>query len=123
MKEYKTRCSVAIGMAIKKGHIQRCSCEVTSCTEPHTLATHHDYNKPLDIYFLCHAHNRQWKLENKVIMPEPKMLTLSILELYKIGVEQLGLPTSDIINCKGCAKKMFKRRLDIPYCMVCFAKD
>lgn len=123
MKEFKTRCGEVIALAIRKGIIQRSSCEAIGCEETYTMATYHDYNNPLDAYFLCHKHKRQWRNENGVLAPTAATLALSRLQLYQLSIKQLGLPVPILLNCNECGAEMLKRRLPIPYCTKCSVRD
>ncbi len=53
--------------AVKVGHITRRPCEVCSSTK---VEVHHpDYNKPLEIMWLCKKHHAEWHRLNKAIPP------------------------------------------------------
>ena len=54
--ERKQACSL-VGSAIKRGVLVRRSCEV--CGDPKSQAHHSDYDKPLDVRWLCFKHHRQ----------------------------------------------------------------
>ena len=56
---------VAVGNALRDGKIKSSSCEV--CGNPKAQAHHDDYNKPLDVRWLCTTHHSQWHKENKPI--------------------------------------------------------
>ena len=47
----------AVARAIRKGIIERLPCE--SCGNPQFVAHHDDYDKPLDVRWLCQACHRQ----------------------------------------------------------------
>jgi hypothetical protein len=46
----------AISIRLKRGTIQRGTCEV--CGAEKTQAHHVDYNRPLDVRWLCNTHHR-----------------------------------------------------------------
>jgi hypothetical protein len=48
--------------AINLGKMKRLSCEVCGSEKSH--AHHDDYNKPLDVRFLCSRHHRIWHIDN-----------------------------------------------------------
>ena len=54
LKEAKAR--AAARNAVKTGKIVKQPCE--KCGEPKTQAHHTDYDKPLDVTWLCHKHHR-----------------------------------------------------------------
>lgn len=47
----------AVARAIRKGVLERLPCE--SCGNPQSVAHHDDYDKPLDVRWLCQACHRQ----------------------------------------------------------------
>ena len=47
----------AIGIRLRRGTMERGSCEI--CHEPNAQAHHHDYDRPLDVTWLCEKHHRQ----------------------------------------------------------------
>ena len=47
----------ALRSALKKGLLIRGSCEV--CGAPNADGHHHDYDRPLDVRWLCRLHHRQ----------------------------------------------------------------
>jgi len=63
-KIYKAHTIVNNAMRGKK--LFKEGCEV--CGEDRTHAHHDDYNKPLNVRWLCAAHHRQWHSINKPIM-------------------------------------------------------
>ena len=58
----KRRAKDAIKRAIKSGSITRLPCEI--CSNEKTHAHHDDYDKPLDVRWLCPFHHKQWHIEN-----------------------------------------------------------
>lgn len=62
-KKYKAR--QAVGNAIRDGVLVRGDCEV--CGDQKTHGHHDDYNKPLDVRWLCTTHHAAWHKENKPI--------------------------------------------------------
>ena len=47
---------------IAQGRIKRQSCEV--CGKENADAHHDDYNKPLEVRWLCRTHHKEWHLHN-----------------------------------------------------------
>jgi hypothetical protein len=47
----------AVGAAIKRGDLVRGPCEV--CGTAKTVAHHDDYEKPLEVRWLCHSHHHE----------------------------------------------------------------
>lgn len=52
-----------VNSLLQKGKIKRMPCEV--CGAEKTEAHHCDYNKPLEIMWLCAEHHREWHKHNK----------------------------------------------------------
>lgn len=48
----------AVGYAVKSGKLIPKNCEVCNSVETH--AHHCDYDKPLDVMWLCAAHHKEW---------------------------------------------------------------
>lgn len=61
----KRAAHIAVGNALRDGRIISAPCEV--CGNPSAQAHHDDYNKPLDVRWLCTTHHAQWHKENKPI--------------------------------------------------------
>lgn len=59
-KKYTAHAKVAY--EIKCGNLTRRPCEV--CKKEPTHAHHDDYDKPLDIRWLCSAHHSEWHVKN-----------------------------------------------------------
>jgi len=51
--------------ALAKGMIKRMPCEVCGTTK--SQAHHYDYNKPLDVMWLCKKHHAEWHMNNEPI--------------------------------------------------------
>lgn len=47
-----------VNNALRDGKIQKEPCEV--CGEQRSVAHHDDYDKPLDVRWLCQGHHKQW---------------------------------------------------------------
>lgn len=59
-----------VNNALKKGELVKQKCEI--CSHDKTVAHHDDYNKPLDIRWLCQSCHRLWHANNKPIrIPHP----------------------------------------------------
>lgn len=54
---HKAKANSMVGNAIRDGRLIRQPCEV--CGEQRTEAHHDDYNKPLDVRWLCFVHHRE----------------------------------------------------------------
>ena len=52
--------------ALYKGIIERQPCE--ECNDPKSMAHHDDYNKPLEVRWLCSTHHQRWHAENTPTM-------------------------------------------------------
>jgi hypothetical protein len=52
----------AVARAIRLGELSSRPCE--ECGEPKTVAHHDDYERPLDVRWLCHSHHRRWHAAN-----------------------------------------------------------
>lgn len=61
----KVKARNLVDRAIRRGQLIRNPCEV--CGNPKAQAHHDDYNKPLDVRWLCTTHHAQWHKENKPI--------------------------------------------------------
>jgi hypothetical protein len=59
-KKYSAHCRV--GSAIKTGRLVPAPCEVCGSTEVH--GHHTDYDKPLDVMWLCSEHHVAWHAEH-----------------------------------------------------------
>ncbi len=61
----RTKARNAVSNAIRDGYLQRMPCEV--CGEPKSQGHHQDYNKPLDVIWLCAEHHREAdRMKNEV---------------------------------------------------------
>lgn len=51
---------VAVGNAVKAGHLLKWpACAMPECTSTKPVAHHADYDRPLDVVWLCQAHHKQ----------------------------------------------------------------
>lgn len=66
---HKARYSVA--HAIRSGRLKVMSCEICGLK---AQAHHDDYNKPLEVRWLCRDHHVEWHKHNKPIYPEQQNL-------------------------------------------------
>lgn len=64
----KARVYGMVYRAIEKGQIQKSPCQV--CGKEEVEAHHSDYNKPLDVMWLCKSCHVEWHRNNKAIEPE-----------------------------------------------------
>lgn len=68
VKEYRERypkkyaAHNKVNNAIRDGKLHRGCCEV--CGDENSVAHHDDYDRPLDIRWLCQGHHKQWHAEN-----------------------------------------------------------
>jgi len=58
----KSRCHDLVAYAVRIGSLVRKPCEI--CGEGRSVAHHDDYDKPLDVRWLCDSHHRYWHSEN-----------------------------------------------------------
>lgn len=66
----KNRAKDKVAYAIRRGTIQRKPCEMCGATE-HVHAHHDDYDKPLEVRFLCSKHHREWhRLHGEAANPD-----------------------------------------------------
>ena len=61
----RQRCHNAVSKAIKKGIIVRMPC--IKCNSLKSLAHHENYNRPLDVMWLCQICHKEWHKHNKAI--------------------------------------------------------
>lgn len=64
-REKTGRANRKVASAIKKGQLERKPCEV--CGSENAEAHHDDYNKPLDVRWLCPKCHTEWHRNNKPI--------------------------------------------------------
>lgn len=57
--------------AVKIGQIVRKPCEV--CGKPRAEGHHSDYNKPLEVMWLCRIHHAEWHRNNKAVEPKEQL--------------------------------------------------
>jgi ribosomal protein S27AE len=62
----RSRAHVAVAKAIRNGLLVRCPC--VRCGEQKSLAHHEDYDKPLDVMWLCQPCHKQRHKEMKLEM-------------------------------------------------------
>tara|TARA_Y100000310_G_C20562508_1_gene753750 strand:+ start:829 stop:1140 length:312 start_codon:yes stop_codon:yes gene_type:complete len=58
----KYKAQYILGNAVRAGKIVRQPCAI--CGEPKAHAHHADYNKPLEVEWLCAEHHRAWHKEH-----------------------------------------------------------
>jgi hypothetical protein len=104
-----------VNRAIKSGHLACGCCEV--CGRAHIvkngrrqiIAHHDDYNKPLDVRWLCYRCHRQWHQNNKAISyirkdGKPLFLPLAFrlddkyLTLIKAQAKQDGKSRAEVVR-------------------------
>lgn len=62
------RAHSAVGYALRTEKLKTQSCEV--CGSSKVEAHHCDYNKPLDVIWLCKEHHEEWHMKNKPLYPK-----------------------------------------------------
>ena len=62
----RSKCHRAVALAIKKGELVRKDCN--RCGEPKSLAHHEDYDKPLQVIWLCQPCHKRRHKEMKIIL-------------------------------------------------------
>ncbi len=58
----KTKAHRKVQYEVSIGNLSSKPCEV--CGNENSVAHHDDYDKPLDIRWLCHKHHKEWHEEN-----------------------------------------------------------
>lgn len=59
-KKYKAQCMV--NNQKRAGNLHQEPCEICGCEK--SVAHHDDYDKPLNVRWLCQAHHQQWHAKN-----------------------------------------------------------
>jgi len=59
IQRHKMNCRSYAHVYLKRGKLVRQPCEVPGCTNPSQMH-HDDYDKPLEVRWLCAQHHRQW---------------------------------------------------------------
>ena len=59
----RMKCHSAVARALRKGLIEPAPCAV--CGSEKSVAHHEDYDKPLDVIWLCQAHHKQRHAKRK----------------------------------------------------------
>lgn len=54
----------AVRNALKRGRLKRQPCEVEGCGKRYTHGHHDDYDKPLEVRWLCPVHHTEWHEKN-----------------------------------------------------------
>lgn len=63
----RRRANTAVERAVKAKKIESCPCII--CKAPKAHAHHSDYNKPLDVMWLCPTHHKAW---HRIFLVEEK---------------------------------------------------
>lgn len=66
---YKIIAHRMVANAVKTGKLIRMCCQL--CSNKKSEAHHCDYNKPLDVMWLCRLHHIEWHKNNKAIIGAP----------------------------------------------------
>lgn len=64
-RTWEKRAHQAVERALKKGILTKLTCE--QCGDQNSQAHHDDYNKPLEVRWLCKKHHYEWHEQNKPI--------------------------------------------------------
>jgi hypothetical protein len=64
---HRIKANSAVMCALKKGILKKQPCEECGSDALKSHAHHDDYNKPLDVRWLCSIHHREWHMNNEVI--------------------------------------------------------
>ena len=72
-----------VDLAVKKGVLVRSPCEI--CNKLPSQAHHDDYNKPLEVRWLCVTHHREWHRINRAIPLTTKLPCMSRKEIASLG--------------------------------------
>lgn len=79
---YKVLAHRTVERAVKNGTLVKQSCEV--CGEMQTVAHHDDYNKHLQVSWLCQEHHVAWHKVNKPIEFNPNSeRTVIVYDFYE----------------------------------------
>lgn len=76
----------AAALARQDGILVQEPCE--QCGNKFSYAHHDDYNKPLDVRWLCNKCHTRWHGSNEAILPLPAIIGLSNRAFYRIGLRQ-----------------------------------
>jgi hypothetical protein len=68
--KFSDRCGRLVRKALNQGLLVKKPCEICG-SEKHLRAHHDDYNKPLDVRWLCPRHHFEWHKKNKAIPLDP----------------------------------------------------
>jgi hypothetical protein len=118
VRKSHARAQLAVNRAIEKGILQRGACEVCGASGKQSNGVervygHHDnYNRPLDVRWLCTKCHGLWHRENEPVVMLPDLQALTIGQLIKLGIEQKAgskdISISMIANksgrCLACGK-------------------
>jgi hypothetical protein len=66
----KIAARLAVGAALKRGDLVRQPCEV--CGDPEVHGHHPDYDKPLDVLWLCPFHHFAWQRRARALLNPPR---------------------------------------------------
>lgn len=77
------RVRTIVTKAIARGRLIRKPCEI--CGAEKADAHHDDYNKPLEVRWLCPSHHREWHLSHNPIRRTIELPLMSRQEVAKMG--------------------------------------
>lgn len=101
--EARARCNVAY--ARRKGEIIKQPCEI--CGSSKTDAHHDDYNKPLEVRWLCKKCHREWHSHNEPIRPSTKNRTAVCIWCNK---KFEPMEKHQLLCSEDCKKAHIKKR-------------
>jgi hypothetical protein len=114
----KGRVREAVHLALAGGLLERQQCEVCGLAHvqhntPSAVVAHHDdYNRPLDVRWLCNRHHRLWHARHKAVDPHDGVFELPGLEHLRIGLEQHPeIAFSPTLLKRDTRKQRFGRRM------------
>jgi hypothetical protein len=96
----RRRAANAAHIALRAGVIARQPCEVCGKEGSEVMQNgqrrgivqmhHDDYNKPLDVRWLCRKHHRSWHADNRPVDMTPELMRLEPLELFQRSLRERG---------------------------------
>lgn len=94
----RERARLAVIIAVRMGLLEKhhCEqCEIRAGRPPKVQAHHDDYNRPLDVRWLCQKHHRGWHASNQAVDMRPDLSRMLPTELVELGARQHGLVVNE----------------------------